>query len=842
MRQLTAYASYLDNLGAPLVGRARFYNLDDSPAVVYGLDNAHQQYVELGHIVYTNSSGQLVPQVFLADHDYLVVFDKYIGGGTMSEDDDPDSWPEQGSAVDKYNTVGISLDGASLRTAETISSLRSLIPTDYPTDTKEVVTLLGYSTKGDKPEINYIWDAYSTDNDNGGSIIKVDGIAVGRWVLVDCPRYLDVRHFGAFPKGSSDQDDIQCGRIQLAGAYAHSNNCGLYFYGDSLNAYYDISGLTLYDIDADDDAMVFAMSGREATLHKVINIHCATNQYTTVSNQGRINLYGRTLRTSFAPHYNVLFGTEFDGSSERIVIDSDVETSNLDIWNVAVEVTYPTTSHWIFHNTPIESIHCIGNNVTFTGWTRLARDMFLDDVGMDFSTITISGNDIVIDIDDFRHDTAAWCKLVIQQDWRDFDIKGYTLNSDCNLNFSSGKLILHNAKLNAFACSIALELKDCEGTLAYSGAANLSLDGCSDGIVLTSANMDTNIYSRYSRLEIGSGLTVNLVDMLGGRLYSSSYTLAARTGFKAVDTIIYCTVHGISGIQCDNCVIASNVEGKAVAIRSCTFMDANVTVNSPYDSSSNTNVINASIIGNKFIGTSLFKMNTVYASPSVTTYTVSIEMSGNYSDHDFVDDSAFNGVTHNVNVAYCVYKGNYGGCPTESGYGLTSITYTKETLSNSSPGECGAIPSAQADNSVAFYTDQRPSTVAGWAMNVYWWCLKVNRALTLASFNMFGFTYLNVKTSVRVRPKCVCTFKPSAPNNQSYGDNPIVIPMLVKTGSMNKSGHLAYQEDFAMDYGMATDINIGQRERYMLTVVTGSTLPAKVASIEWIVDQTGFEG
>lgn len=841
MRQLTAYASYLDNLGVPLVGRARFYNFDDSPAVVYGLDNAHQNYVELGHIVYTNSSGQLVPQVFLADHDYLVVFDKYIGGGTMAEDDNPDNWPEQGSAVDKYNTVGIELDGAALRTADTISSLRSLTPTNYPQDTKEIVTLLGYNIKGDKPEINYIWDAYSNENDNGGSIIKVEGIAVGRWVLVDCPRYLDVRHFGAFPKSSSDQDDIQCGRIQLAGAYAHSNNCGLYFYGDSLNAYYDISGLTLYDIDADDDAMVFAMNGTESTLRDVVNIHCATNQYTEVADQGKINLYGETLKTSFAPRYNVWFGN--DSKSVRTIIDSDVQTSHLDIWDVIVEVTVPTTSHWIFHNAPIESIHCIGNNVTFSGWARLARDMFRDNTdGMDFSTVAISGDGIVIDIDDFKSDVRAWCKLVKQQSRREFDMKGYTLDSDCDLSFNDGStLTLMNATLSGFSSAMNLTLKSCRGSLNYPQARTLQLDGCSEGLIISSINQNASINSRYSRIQLNTVImTVDSLIMLGGHISSSSTVLSVKGKFEAMDTKVYCKIEAGELLLTD-CVVLYDVAGKTVTARSCIFSDVNVDAYSPYNDSDR-NVITVEATGNKFLGSSKLRLRTTYSSGSITVYDLSFNVCGNFSDHDFVDDSAFNGVTHNVNVSNCVYKGNYGGCPSSYGYIPETVNYSKETLEyvqDMSTGPNGTVPASQANNTVKFYIDQRTNPATGWTMNTMWWCLKVNKSLSLDSFNVFRFKNIHVASTIRIRPNCKCTFKLAAPSGESYGENMNEVPM--RAVAVNVTSSYQYSDSFAVDYGIATTA-VGQREQQLLTAVIGPILPQAEAYIEWNVDLVGFLG
>ena len=240
MRQLTAYASYLDNLGAPLVGRARFFNMDGSEAVVYSLDNATQAYVSIGSSVFTNSSGQLVPQVFLDNHDYIVVFDKYIGHGTMSEDDEQESWEEQGSAIDKYNTLGIVLEGDSIRAIGTISELRETTGIEDG----EVIMLLGYNSVGDKPEVNYVWNANSDEPDNAGSVIGSE--PRGRWELVPIDGRLDVRHFGAFPLDRVVLNATQRYRVQAANAYARDNGLGIYFPASDTACYYDITHLVAF--------------------------------------------------------------------------------------------------------------------------------------------------------------------------------------------------------------------------------------------------------------------------------------------------------------------------------------------------------------------------------------------------------------------------------------------------------------------------------------------------------------------------------------------------------------------------------------------------------------------
>lgn len=848
MRQLTAYASYLDNLGAPLVGRARFYNLDDSPAVVYGLDNAHQHYVQLGHIVYTNSSGQLVPQVFLADHDYLVVFDKYIGGGTMAEDDDPESWQEMGSAVDKYNTVGIELDGSAVRSFGTVDALRSAIPVESSDGDNEIVELLGYYEPGDKPSIQYQWDPNSSEPDNGGSVLGTG--AVGRWKLVECPEFLDVRHFGAFPDQTSEGNADQRNRVQLAGAYAHFNSCGIHFYGDALAVYYDISGLELFKTTSDDLAKVYAVSGTESTIREVININCGADQFTPLSSQGKINLYGEILKTSFAPNYNVEFRN--DSKSVRTIIDSDVETSHLEIWDVIVEVTVPTTSHWVFVNTPIESVHRIGNNVTFMGTTRLSRGMFRDGSdGMDFTTVTISGDGVVCDIDDWSYDTVAWCKLVRQQSVEEFDIKGYVLDSNCNLNFGSGSITLYNAHLNGFNCSMNLNLKNCEGSITFPLPRNLSLDGCSEGIVINSIDSDATINSRYSRIQVNSDLTVDSIIMLGGHISSSSNTMTVKTKFEAMGTKVYCSI-GITGtsdgeLTLTDCVVIKDVTGKIVHARGCVF-DADVTAYTPYDGT-NLNLITVDVVANKFLGNHKLKLSNTYASGTV--YDLSFNVCGNFSDHDFIDDSAFNGVTHTVTITKCVYKGNYGGCPTESAFTSQNITYSSETLT--SGGNNGEVPGGQSNNTLKLYIDNRSSNVSGWDCNTKWWSLKVNKSLVLDDLNVFRFKHLHVASQIRVLPRCICSFYQSG-YNECVNEIPMVAARQGGASQLNTViDSITYSGVYTIDYGMigsisasqtgdagAIAVKIGQRENYMIDLRFGVSTPT-IAVINWDIDEVGFQ-
>ena len=83
-----------------------------------------------------------------------------------------------------------------------------------------------------------------------------------------------------------------------------------------------------------------------------------------------------------------------------------------------------------FVNCQFESVSHIGSNVTIRGISYIDESMFIEGE-TDFSTITVT-NGVICDLDSFSH-VSNWCKLVKQQSRRDFDMKGRTLDSICNL-------------------------------------------------------------------------------------------------------------------------------------------------------------------------------------------------------------------------------------------------------------------------------------------------------------------------------------------------------------------------------------------------------------------------
>lgn len=540
MRQLTAYASYLDNLGTPLVGRARFFNMDGSEAVVYSLDNATQAYVQIGSSVFTNSSGQLVPQVFLDDHDYIVVFDKYIGAGTMAEDDDPESWAEQGSAVDRYNTLGVVLEGDSIRSVSTISELRS---TRYVGEgSTEVVQLLGYNSPGDKPVVYYKWNPSNSDADDGGSVIKVTDVAVGRWVLVECPEYLDVRHFGAFPLQSSVENPIQRYAIQNAGLYAHYNDCGLYFTATDTAAYYDVSSLILHDVNCNPGAKLFSRtpaenesaSASKATIHGIVNVHCGGTTH------GQIELVDTVVRSSWEGDY----GYAILSPTETLIIDSTLRTGNRTWTGIKVQMETYGGEYMVFDNCIITSNGAITDGITIKN-CELHSDWFAS--GYTWSNLLSIGN-----------------KILLQNcDSADTYIKLKNLQSELDYG-DLGEQVLNNASIAAGGI-----IENCSGTVTLQG--DVEIHNATLTVNVASSPSDLNCIDCW--LTFGSS-TVKGLTVQRGAIYGTSLSAIGNVSLTDVNVDVPLSVLG-GHLDLRNCEIDEAIDhvGNPVVenVVNCTF-------------------------------------------------------------------------------------------------------------------------------------------------------------------------------------------------------------------------------------------------------------------------------
>lgn len=307
MRQLDIFQTYYDNEGFPLYGRLRFFDSDGNPANVY--DESGD--TSLGTYVLTDGTGRTSQIVMLSDIDYDIYFDKWIGPGQIDVTSDEGWLLEVGHAKSINTKMTEEIEGGNVYSANTIFDLREVYPDSIGTNN---VILLGYNTPGDKHPVNYIWNSESTDTDNGGSVIKVDGVETGRWEISLLGEEVDVRDFGAFPAQSSNiLSAAQASKVLIASQYATQTGKRLFFGGIG---YYNVSGLSLNNISANPNVMLMCATNSEVTIY---NCDPSVKLYSKDSANGTFNVHGDILKTS--QDIGNLGGVRFNPKM-RFIIDS----------------------------------------------------------------------------------------------------------------------------------------------------------------------------------------------------------------------------------------------------------------------------------------------------------------------------------------------------------------------------------------------------------------------------------------------------------------------------------------------------------------------------------------
>lgn len=723
MRQLTAYASYLDNLGAPLVGRARFYNMDGSPAVVYAWDNSTQDFIENGNIVFTNSSGQLEPQVFLDNHDYQIVFDKYIGAGTMSEDDDSESWEEQGSAIDKFNTVGIELSGGAIRAVSTIADLRQT----HGIDTYEVIELMGYYDSGDKPIVYYKWNPFISTADNGGSIIKVDDVAAGRWELVSCPEYLDVRHFGAFPMQGIEENAEQRYNLTNAYTYAHSQGCGVYFWADATHAYYDISGANLIKVDSHPLARLFCVNDISGTsISDIKEVHLIGQDYGELAS-GEITLQGDVVRTSWGEETEWVI---FD-PSVKLVMDALIQSSTKNFDNIEVEIL-AYTSGCVFTNCLITSNGAINNTVTIAD-CEIRQEWF--DENYNWGNLIPYQNDVRFK--NFK-DANVYVIVKNKQGEADYgDLEGKTISNivllaDCSLE-------------NAVFATVALQggsnLRNVSGTIVLQGAS-VSHDWVDCWLEITAFAGSISSF-----LLLRGSLTSSLVIRVNG-----------DASFKDAEMDVLLMAHG--KLTLEGCKIVEDMTGYNLQMSTC---DVSAKVSIMWYNGK----LEGDIQCNRFLtGGYLAVEGGLYTSGVIV---LAISITGNYSNHDFWDDSAFDGVVHSTS-GKITYEGNYGGCPGNRATYRSGMTFEVKNPYYTW-GAVTDLAYNQGSNTIWMVDDARyqDNTVPE---HQFWWSIKVDRTHNFDTLNLWRCKHLDYSRTVKVNGLFTANFTATNGEIVSFSFNP----------------------------------------------------------------------
>lgn len=542
MRMFDKRTSWLDDEGKPLIGRVKFCKLHTTILEnVYNMNGT----VVYANPQYTNTIGQLQNQIFLKDNtDYTVRFEKYVGNGDMTEDQD--NWLDVYSCDDIWNTYGIEIDATSFQVVNNITSLRNLDPSTVATrDNHKVIILGGYNVIGDKPQVMYIWNPTNTSSDNGGDIIKVNSISNGRWELVNNfgPDGLDVRHFGVFGADSkSEATDLMSIQINVANQYAAYNSIPLYFPAIDGLTWYKMNGLNLYNSIFAEETRVFGNSNNPNII-TMINENGYLDCYSDSDYHSVFRIRGSVVRTSWGENTdNCVYEPTY-----KLIVDSVINTNNKDWSNIIVECISEIT-YAQFDSCEIRSVEKLGDWTSFTN-CRLEERMFID--ATDFDTVTVQNNNI-IDLADWPT-TWKWLKLRSQNSQGALDMQGRTLDTNCNdiVNWV-GAITYKNAIFNGFEITQSIiGLENCGGSVQFnSNIQTLICDNSAIAITTVQLTARPNVIIKnnseitFSNGEFYAGEFAAIDSVITGSVNASVHVVGSNSIFyNAI------TVNGILNLQ-----------------------------------------------------------------------------------------------------------------------------------------------------------------------------------------------------------------------------------------------------------------------------------------------------
>lgn len=580
MRPFQKGNSFHDDEGNLLHGRVIFYKRDTSTKQdIYDVDGN-----VLANPIYTNDLGQTSQQVFLDDVDYLVSFERYIGDGNMETDTDERHWLFIYSCIDLYDTFNINIDTNGMQVVNTIADLRRTDPSIVETDNgNKVVLLAGYFEYGDKPSIQYVWNPTSNEPDNGGSVIKVDGISLGRWKIIpNTSNTLDVRHFGAMPSNSYIQISVeQAYAIQQANEYASMYGIKLYF----PNGYYrldtNISNVIMNGYVLVPDGMDVTISGENVKV-------CQANNY-----NGDVTIIADIIHLSdvTAIQQDIDYSIVHFNPIKRFVVDIDVRDT-LEIENVECEFHDVSTigDAWVnITNCQILANHTISNTAKVGFWDCYINGSYFKN---DLSNASFTN---------CTTDYVSWTDMnnyivyLMKNGDKIIDLGGKSVSQTITIDRD---IIVKNA------VGLPLVLGNNVGnvTIQDSSVAISSLNPnfilkVYNSIVLSDMMSSNNIILENSTYRNDSPIVVKYLSAMNSTIEGNE-SLYVTTAFSANNSLIdkkfFLTLPNGSYPQIDGCVI--NKEGHI----NCNMRITNCTISSTITQSDVNGVVDFIVQGNVF--------------------------------------------------------------------------------------------------------------------------------------------------------------------------------------------------------------------------------------------------
>lgn len=429
MRALDNWQPWYDDTGAPFYGRMTFYKLHTTDLEeIYNSDGT----VALDNPILTSHYGITSQQVFLADEDYTIVMEKYIGPGEMvSDDPDTGHWAQIRVFDNLAPSASSSVPGGSgvVVNAGTMSDLRNI---DGNPSENLFAMLLGYYENGDMPP-QYYKLVYNSDPglvDDGGSMIRPSGSTNTVWKLVP-QENIDCRIFGVFPTQAISE--VNAYSSQLRNCFSYADTIGKDVYMPRVYesiSYYWLDGGTYQlgqKVHIDAGARVI---GKPATnsVFTVDEIECfGQDLFYSHGSYGGITINCPVVYSRWISP----FVSTWMGTVRKVILDGYTSTASYVIFrNCEIEIQKNISGKDIrFDNCTIS-----GNGKLVSCTVSMKDCGYISDSYISSSSVinNLTGNDIVLQNMSTADKYIAWKNMQNEHDYGDI-----------------GEQTLHNASIYA---------------------------------------------------------------------------------------------------------------------------------------------------------------------------------------------------------------------------------------------------------------------------------------------------------------------------------------------------------------------------------------------------------
>lgn len=709
---------YYDREGNVLCGCIQFMIKDGTTvANIYDGD-----MVALANPQVTDILGRTKNQVFV-DSDVIAYVYKYVGTGTLAEEEmegidtsDSSKWEMQ-YTVESTSIDTRSIDGTSAAGVSDIASLRSLVVDEVPeVDGYKIVTLHGYYEAGDCEAVNYVWDSESTLNDDNGSVIQAEGVLTGRWILVQPTEHCDSRHFGIFPQDSEDADIDHSTRITQLLSYCNTHSIKPYFNGSQSYPYFIYTSVAYNSrnaIDVSNDTK-FVDKGTGNRFYGQWN----GNPYFVNANT-QVN--STAVRHSW--HFR-----NYGSNTVKYIVDSD--WSPVLLSNIEVELETSPASGSQFNDCELSSNEKITSAVVLEGMT-INTDWFSDNYN--WSNLSIYNCKILLDN---CKDANTYVRLKNKQQEANYGDLGEQTLSNVTL---LPNCVAENAMFSNVTLMGNAELHNISGTIKLNSSANnLNFIDCWLTITNTADLAMTEVqwrrgmvsFNPYYKLQVLSTLYLDNVEV-----YATFYTPGVCPEY------VGCSIRQ----QQINCLEVKYVDCRIYA-NIIQYPELHTYVQSIGEGY----YMAGEYINNKFLGTAKIMLSPRGgADYSQNMIGVIGKYCNNFSDHNFVDDSNWNGVAFNSrHTSSMMYDGNCGGCPVKEIKYQRELTYTN-LWQPSEPASYRTVPS-QCQNATGLWivNDWRSGGQQDIATSMYWVFGLKDQALDVS--NLFRLKYIMSRASLDI--------------------------------------------------------------------------------------------